>query len=57
MTFEFQQQTLMEGILAFPSYPFVPLPKQPSEVIETILIMGSSSTAQAITGIVDDPEG
>lgn len=42
------------GIIVFPEYAFADLPLQPSQIIETVSIGGSSSTAVAIQGVVND---
>lgn len=58
MILDFQQPTIAgPGVVAFPDFPYTALPKQPSEIKETILLTGSSTgTTTRITGTADQQE-
>jgi hypothetical protein len=52
MILDFQQPTMIEGIIAFPDFAFANLPAQASDIKETNSIVGSVGTALSITGSV-----
>lgn len=55
MILDFQQTTLVEGVVAFPEWVFTAEPKPDSEMHETVFIVGSSPNSQQIIGDVDSP--
>ncbi len=56
MEFDYQQSSMVGGVLSFPNFPFGVLPTQTSAIKETISIGGQYSTSISITGSVDDDE-
>lgn len=56
MTFNFSETTLVEGLLAFADFPFVPVPLSPDAVVDTVSIGGSETTGGALQGSFDSPE-
>lgn len=47
---------LVNGLVASPDWVFgATKVKQPSEIIETVILAGDGSSSLAIQGIVDDP--
>ena len=53
MVIDFQQPIMVEGMLTFPEWAFTAQPLQPSQVMETEFITGSSTgTTVSITGAV-----
>ncbi len=56
MILDFQATTIIEGVVSFPEWTFNTQPKPASEMHEIVLITGSSSNSQSVTGSVDSPE-
>ncbi len=56
MVIDFQATTIVEGVVSFPEWAFTTQPKPDSEMHETVLITGSSSNSQSVTGSVDTPQ-
>lgn len=57
MILDQQQFGFSDGILVFPNWSFPDLPKQSSDILETIGATGSSTgTTISITGTTDDLE-
>ena len=56
MILDFQQVTTIEGVVAFPDWAFAALPKPDSDMHETVILIGASSSSVNITGSVDSPE-
>ena len=52
-----QQGGMLESLVVFPDWCFPNLPKQPRQIIETIVIAGGNTTSISITGTADQNEG
>lgn len=58
MIISFDQPCIVtNGVLTFPDFPFNPLPKQPNQIKETILLEGGWNNTVSIEGTTDDVEG
>lgn len=57
MIFDFQETHMVGGIIQFPDYPFAALEKQPSDVMETVVLRGTTAGVSfGLTGTADQPE-
>ena len=55
MLFDYGQFSMMGGVIVFPDWPFIPTPLQPSQILESFMIQGTTAGAAiSITGTVDD---
>jgi len=56
MIFDMQDTLMTEGILIFPSFVYSAEPEPPQNIKETVVITGSSTSSQSITGTADQKE-
>ncbi len=55
MFLDMQESSMVEGMLAFPDYPFANLPRQ-GPIIEQKFLCGESSSIISLQGSLDDPD-
>lgn len=56
MEITFDYPGAVAGAIVFPGWEFPDVPLQSNQIKETIQMTGSSTTATAFTGILDNPE-
>lgn len=56
MEINFDQISPPQGVIAFPDYAVFGTPLQPDQIVETVVIQGSSITTGLLGGSVDSPQ-